>query len=110
MTVVHLASIPHADGDDEEEEDTSGEGGESPDEREAAEAKRHPQWDVRRGVNELENASDNVHYAAAMAALVRSQLLPCTPAEDSFPALGAHSVLKSGERPAEAACRRRQQA
>lgn len=27
--------------------------------------------DVRRGVNELENAPDNVHYAAAIAALVR---------------------------------------
>lgn len=72
-------------GEDDEDEDTSSRDGDLPDE-EAAVPKPAPHRDIRKGVHELEGAADNVHYAAAIAALVRWFADACVP---SFMALCA---------------------
>ena len=64
--------------DEDEEEDTSSRGGTLSDEQKAA-PKPAPVRDIRKGVHELEGAADNVHYAAAIAALVGCPAAGCMP-------------------------------
>jgi hypothetical protein len=62
------AAITQGESDEDEEEDISSRGGTLSDEQKAA-PKPAPVRDIRKGVHELEGAADNVHYAAAIAAL-----------------------------------------
>ena len=64
--------------DEDEEEDISSKGGTLSDEQKAA-PKPAPVRDIRKGVHELEGAADNVHYAAAIAALVGCPAAGCMP-------------------------------
>ena len=67
--------------DETDEEAVAMASGKPAGEQDLAEARPVVQPDIQKGVNQLQSASDNVHYAAAVAALVCSHAFVCPSVE-----------------------------